>query len=169
MRIGYLSKRDSLKFLEKLRKHRWAAELAERKTKRILQIIEEHFTLYKVHGFLIAERGGRIFPTVHEEYNREILGFLPAIVVDMGAVPYIVRGADVMRPGVREFRESFRKGEIIIVRDERNFKPLSISLALEDSDKCASMKKGKIAENLHHVNDKIWRLVQSAKHLIDRN
>ncbi len=169
MKIGYLSKRSSLKLIEKLRELDWTSSLAEKRVKSVLQLTGEGFTIYKVHGFLLAEKGGRIFPTIHEEHNRRILDSLPSIIVDMGAVPYVARGADVMRPGIREFRGSFRRGGIVVIRDEKNLKPLSISLALKDSDKCLVMEKGKVAENLHHVNDRIWKAVQAAKHLLDRD
>ena len=168
MKVNYLSKRDAAKLLEELRKFSWAKELEADKPRNVLRIIEEDFTLYRILGHVICERRGKVFPTVHEEYNRELLDKLPALVVDMGAVPHIARGADVMRPGVREIKGEFEKEDVVVVRDERNLKPLSICIALEDSAKCRELQKGRIAENIHHVNDRIWKFVQGIRHILGR-
>lgn len=169
MKASYLSKRDAAKLLSKLKELGWARSLEAGKPRSVLRIVDEDFIIYGILGFIICEKGERIFPTVHEEYNRKLLDELPALVVDMGAVPYIARGAGVMRPGITDFRGEFRRGELLVIRDERNLKPLSISIALEGSEKCKEMSRGKVAENIHHVNDRIWRFVQSVKHLIERS
>jgi len=166
MRIGYLSKRDSARFLERIRKLGWTSGIAGGKIKNVLQIAGEDFKLYVVGGYVLAEVGETVFPTLHEEYNRGLLERLPALVVDMGAVPHIARGADVMRPGVRNFQGSFGEGDLLVVRDEKNLRPIAISRALKSLEECRAMERGKIAENIHHVDDKIWRLVMDSKHLI---
>lgn len=166
MKIGYLSKRDSAKLLERVRRLSWASGIADEKIKNVLQISGEDFRVYVVGGHVLAEVREIIFPTLHEEYNRRLLEKLPALVVDMGAVPYIARGADVMRPGVRSFQGSFGEGDLLIIRDEKNLRPIAISRALKNLEECRAMEKGKIAENIHHVDDKIWRLVMDSKHLI---
>lgn len=168
MKANYLSKRDTAKLLRRLKGLSWAKSLEAEKPRSVFRITEEDFIIYRVLGFILCEKGEAIFPTVHEEYNRELLDRLPALIVDMGAVPHIARGADVMRPGVTDFKGGFGEGDLLVVRDERNLKPISISIALEDLDECRGMSKGRIAENIHHVNDKIWRLVRSVKHLIER-
>jgi PUA domain protein len=166
MRAGYLSKRDSAKLLERIKRLGWASGIAGGKIKNVLQIAGEDFSVYVVGGYVLAEVGEIIFPTLHEEYNRELLGRLPALVVDMGAVPHIARGADVMRPGVRGFRGSFDEGDLLIVKDERNLRPIAISQAIKSFEECHAMEKGKIAENIHHVDDKIWKLILDSKHLL---
>ena len=166
MRAGYLSKRDSLRFLERLKGLSWASEITRKKIKNIFQIAGENFKIYSVEGHILAETGEMIFPTLHEEYNRELLEKLPALIVDMGAVPHIARGADVMRPGVREFRGRFSGGDLIVIRDERNLKTISVSRALMSLEECIIMEKGRVAENIHHVGDRIWKLVLDSKHLL---
>ncbi len=168
MKVNYLSKRDAGQLLERIRRFSWAEGIDAGKPRNVLRIMEDDFTLYRILGYVICERGGAIFPTVHEEYNRELLDRIPALVVDMGAVPHIARGADVMRPGVRNVRGSFKEDEIVVVRDERNLKPLSICIALEGSERLREIEKGRVAKNIHHVNDRIWRLVRDLRHLIER-
>ena len=57
----------------------------------------------------------------------------------------------------------------MVVRDERNLKTLAIAIALEHREKCESMVRGKIAENIHHVNDKIWKFIQEHKRIIEKS
>ncbi len=170
MKVNYLSKRESAEIIARLKDLKWGGILREIRVKRnVLRVEDQDIALYKISKFLICEKEGMLFPTLHEEYNQEILTLLPAIVVDMGAVPHIAKGADVMRPGVRRFEGEFEKRDLVTVRDERNFKAIALALALEDLEKCERMTKGKIAENIHHVNDRIWKLVQKIKHLLDRD
>lgn len=169
LRSHYLSKREAAELAGRLRATGWGASaLKDEKVRDAVEIEEGGIRLYRVGKLVAAERSGIFFPVLFEEYCRDALEALPSIIVDMGAVPHIVNGADVMRPGVREFRGEFRRGDILVVRDERHGKPLAIASALEDKDICEAMERGKIAENLHHVNDKIWKLVQNAKRILER-
>ncbi len=78
------------------------------------------------------------------------------IIIDMPAVPYILKGADLLRPGIVEYDE-FKKDEIVIIRDEKNKVKLSIMITLKDSEELKSIEKGRIAKNLHYFNDKYWK------------
>lgn len=81
--------------------------------------------------------------------------FLKAAVIDMPAVRFIVGGADIMRPGIKDM-EDFLQDEIIVIVDQNNHKPLAIGRALFSSDEMRAMDKGKVIKNLHYVGDKLW-------------
>ena len=81
---------------------------------------------------------------------------LPAVVVDMGAVPHVVKGADIMRPGVVEIPEA-DKGSLVVVVDERNRKPLVVAKLLLSGAEARTTNEGKACENLHFVGDKLWK------------
>ncbi len=85
---------------------------------------------------------------------------LPKILVDMGAVPHICNGADVMAPGIVGVQEDFNKGELVVVIDERNRKPIAIAESLFDSKTAKTLKKGRIFKNLHHVGDDVWSVIK---------
>lgn len=104
-------------------------------------------------SIILARRRGELFPTLRSP----ILGSLPSVIVDMGAVPHICNGADVMAPGVVEVEGDFKTGDLVVVRDERHGKALAIGKALVDSGDLRSLKRGKVVENLHHVGDRLWR------------
>jgi len=94
-----------------------------------------------------------IFPTLFSVNKFQ----LKRATVDMGAVPHVVGGADVMAPGVVSAEEGIAPGDCVVVVDERHGKPLAIGTALVSS---AAMKgpKGKVVKNLHYVGDEIWKL-----------
>jgi len=83
---------------------------------------------------------------------------LPSVVVDMGAVPYVCNGADVMAPGIKEMPDAFEEGALVVVRDVAHRKALSVGKALKSSAEIEASRKGKVIRNLHYVGDKIWKL-----------
>jgi len=104
-------------------------------------------------SIILARKGSDLFPTLRSP----ILDSLPSIIIDMGAIPHICNGADVMAPGVVEVKEDFEAGDLVVVRDERHGKALAIGKALVDSGELRSLKRGKVVENLHYVGDRLWR------------
>ena len=106
---------------------------------------------------LLARSGGALFPTLAFD---EIFPFLPRIVVDMGAVPYVCKGADAMAPGVVSIEGDFKENDLLLVVDERHGKALMIGVALLDSQAMKNVKHGKIVKNIHHVGDKLWKALR---------
>ncbi len=78
------------------------------------------------------------------------------VVVDMPAVSFMVKGADVMRPGITMIDDGIAKGDPVLVVDERHGKALAVGIALFSSEEMRSMEKGKVIENIHHVGDTLW-------------
>lgn len=115
------------------------------------------FTLYLIDRKpLLMEYGGRVFPTLRGAIERPF----PErhIVVDMGAVAFMVKGADVMRPGIVAVSDDIVPGSPVVIIEERHKKPLSIGIALYDSPTIRGMEKGKVVQNIHYVSDEIWNL-----------
>jgi len=106
---------------------------------------------------LLAMADDVIFPTL---FFKEYVSQLPKITVDMGAVPYICNGADVMAPGIVEVNGDFEEGALVTVVDERNKRPIAVARSLFDSEKTRSLDKGKAFKNLHYVGDEIWNLMK---------
>lgn len=80
---------------------------------------------------------------------------LPDVVVDMGAIPFVCNGADVMAPGIINLGE-FSMGDLVVVRDVTHGKALAIGVANKSSEDIIASKKGKVVKNLHYVGDKLW-------------
>jgi len=87
----------------------------------------------------------------------EVINSLPKIVVDMGAVAHLANGAHVMRPGIREIRNDFTKGELLLIVDEKFGKNIALGLADVDSTVMKSANKGKVVMNLHYAGDEFWK------------
>lgn len=87
---------------------------------------------------------------------QEALQLLPKIVVNMGAVPHICGGADVMAPGVVRIEKEYKQNDYVLISDERHNQPLAIAAALTDSNTASGLKHGKIARNVHYVGDPLW-------------
>ncbi len=83
--------------------------------------------------------------------------FLKTISVDMGAVPFVIKGADIMRKGIKEIAGNIKEGEIIAVVDETHHKPLSVGIALFNSEAMRAQNEGKSVKNIHYVGDELWK------------
>ncbi|MEM1579917.1 MAG: PUA domain-containing protein [Nitrososphaerota archaeon] len=166
MKANYLSKKDSARFIEKLKSLDWFKKNLEEKIENVFKIEIDDLKIYKLGKTIILEKNNIFLPTLLEEFSKNILDSLPTLIVDMGAVPHIVNGADVMRPGVINVIGVFREGDLVVVRDQRHGKPIAICTALVDVDSFKTMVKGKVAKNIHYVNDKIWNLLQNVKNIL---
>jgi PUA-domain protein len=102
---------------------------------------------------LLARTNGMLFPTLSFE---ELFADFPRIVVDMGAVPYVCKGADVMAPGVRAIKGNFEENALILIVDERHGKPLAVGAALVSSEAMKTVNHGKTVKTLHYVGDTLW-------------
>lgn len=103
-------------------------------------------------------RGSQLLPSL---LNGEVLKTLPSIVVDMGAIPHICNGADIMRPGIREIHGEFEKGAVLLVKDIKFGKPIGIGIAEVPSESMRTMRKGKAVQNMHYVGDQFWQASKS--------
>lgn len=102
---------------------------------------------------LLALFNNTLVPTLLHE---EITSKLPKIVVNMGAVPHICNGADLMAPGVVRIEKEYKANDYVIIVDEQHKKPLAVVTALTDSSTVRNMQHGKIAKNVHYVGDNLW-------------
>lgn len=106
---------------------------------------------------ILMRLSGKLFPTL---FFNEVFPILPKVIVNMGAVPYVCNGADVMAPGVVRVDGDFEKNDIPLIVDERFGKSLAIGVALFDSQTMRKLAHGKIVKNIHYVGDKLWNLLK---------
>lgn len=103
---------------------------------------------------LIVELGGgEKIPAIHL-LNKGLCG-VPHVVIDQGAVPKILNGADVMAPGIVEASD-FRQGELVGVREPQRKAFIAVGKALMSSQEIMGIRRGKAIKNMHHVGDEIW-------------
>ena len=80
------------------------------------------------------------------------------VVVDAGAIPYVVNGADIMRPGIVSCTDDVKANNPVQIVDERHGKPLAIGIALLDAPDLRASTAGKMVKKFHHVGDEIWNM-----------
>ena len=136
-----------------------AGDLLRDDTNSIIQAeTEDGITVYIIEGDIkLARRDKALFPTLLNESVED----LPSVLVDMGAIPYVCNGADVMSPGITGIDGDFGEGDLVIVRDERHRKSLAVGLALASSADMREMPKGKAVKSIHYVGDKLWKVTSA--------
>ena len=123
--------------------------------KATVEVVESDVgEIYLIGGKpLLYKVGNKIMPTLH---FTEFISKAPKIVVDMGAVPYVCKGATVMAPGIVRIEGEFGKGDLVLVVDMKFGKALALGESLMDSELAKQTKKGPILKTQHYVSDKIW-------------
>lgn len=79
------------------------------------------------------------------------------VTVDMGAVPFVVKGADIMGPGIVDADKEINPGDFVWVRDVKNLRALAIGEALISGMEMLQKKPGKAIKSIHYVGDKLWK------------
>ena len=125
----------------------------------IIEIAESpsKFNIYVIDKKpLVMEQDGWAFPTLRGAVMRPFSG--RRIVVDMGAVSYLINGADVMRPGIVSVTDDVCAGSPALVVDENHGKPLAVVIPFYDAAGITALEKGKAAKNMHYIGDELWNL-----------
>lgn len=80
------------------------------------------------------------------------------VVVDMGAVKFVAKGADVMSPGIVDADPSIEKGDLVVIIEESHKKPLAVGRSLISGPEMVESREGKAVKSLHYIGDDIWNL-----------
>jgi len=114
--------------------------------------------------FKVIFVGQDILGIVYEEKPfltiRGILKYRPAarsVTVDMGAVPFVTNGADVMGPGITDADDAIAEGDLVWIKDIKNGAPLAIGKALRSGQELKNKAGGKAIKTIHYVGDKLWK------------
>jgi PUA-domain protein len=119
-------------------------EEAETEDGVTVYLLDDKITLFRLEGTL--------YPTL----RCKCVDSLPTVIIDMGAIPFVCKGADVMAPGITEIKTPFEEGALVVIRDVKHGKVLAVGKAQKSSTTIMAEKKGKVIHNLHYVGDKIW-------------
>jgi PUA domain protein len=114
--------------------------------------------IFLINGRPVMVKAGEcIYPTLRFE---EFLNQAPRVVVDMGAVPYVCKGANIMAPGIRRIEGQFEKNSIVSVVDEKHGKPIAVGETLYNAEEAKTIKQGVVVKNLYYVGDCTWNLLK---------
>jgi PUA domain protein len=129
------------------------------KTKVNVELIQTEFAeIYLINGKpSLVKAEDNIFPTL--VFN-EFLASSPKIVVNMGAVPHVCNGANIMAPGIVRYEGKFREGDFVLVVDEKHGKPIAIGEIIYDTDMAKNVTHGVVVRNVHFVGDRTWNFIK---------
>ena len=123
--------------------------------KDLVEVVDDKIILInkKVNFFFYENR---VVPTLHILQTQDLL---KKVVVDMGAVPFLVGGADVMRPGIKDIDLTIMKNDFVVVLDMNHKKALCVGIALFSGEEMTKLNTGKVIRNIHFIGDRIWTFI----------
>ena len=150
MKSNLISKSETTALLKTV-SERWGMEFPKIKNVKVHQILDDA-QIITGDGIKILKVDDDYLPFLTEI---EMLKKFPAVTVDLGAVKFMCKGANLMRPGIKEFGE-FKKDKLVCIVEESHHKFLAVGKALVDSSELESMEKGEIIKNIHYISDRFW-------------
>ena len=152
MKSNLISKSETTALLKTV-SEKWGIEIPKIKNLKVHQISDEA-QIITGQGIKILNTDNTYIPFLSET---TMLEKFPYVMVDMGAVKFMCKGANVMRPGIKNHSE-FQKDNIVCIIEESQHKFLAVGKALVSSNELDAMQKGEIVKNLHYVSDKFWEI-----------
>jgi len=150
LKSNLISKSETTTLL-KIVSERWGIELPKMKNVKVHQILD-NAQIITGNGIKILKVEDDYLPFLSET---EMLEKFPSVTVDMGAVKFMCKGANLMRPGIKEFTE-FEKDKLVCIVEESQHKFLAVGKSVVSSSELETVDKGEVIKNIHYVSDKFW-------------
>lgn len=157
MKSHNISKSDTSDVMDEITKQ-WHIDIPKTKT-LVLHELDDNSSLITGDN-ISAIRIGEIYLPFLSETG--LLEKFPKAIVDAGAIKFVCNGANIMRPGIKEFT-NFQKDDIICIIEETHNKFLSVGKALVSSEEMSTITKGEVVKNLHYISDKYWEAAKLMK------
>ncbi|AJW71130.1 PUA domain-containing protein [Nitrosopumilus adriaticus] len=150
MKSNLISKSETAALLKAV-SEKWNMEFPKIKNLKVHQILEDA-QIITGNGIKILKINDDYLPFLSET---KMLERFPSVMVDMGAVKFMCKGANVMRPGIKKFTE-FEKDQLVCIIEESQHKFLAVGKAMVSSSELEEMEKGEVIKNIHYISDKFW-------------
>ena len=157
MKSNLISKSETSKILEQINSQ-WKIELPKQKNIKTHEV-DEKGVIITGNGITAVKIGDDILPFLDDI---PILEKFPYVTVDMGAIKFVCKGANVMRPGITKFSD-FESGEIVCVIEESQKKFLAVGKAKISSNELENTNKGEVIKNMHYISDDFWETKKEIK------
>jgi len=158
LKSNLISKSETSKILKQI-KTQWRIELPKQKNIKTHDINEKG-VIITGDGITAVKISDDILPFLDDI---PILEKFPYVTVDMGAVKFVCKGANVMRPGITKFSD-FESGEIVCVIEESQNKFLAVGKAEMSSKEVEDASKGEVIKNMHYISDDFWESKKEIKY-----
>tara|TARA_B100000745_G_scaffold144588_1_gene94660 strand:+ start:372 stop:848 length:477 start_codon:yes stop_codon:yes gene_type:complete len=150
LKSNLISKSETNTLL-KIVTEQWGIEFPKIKNLKVHQISNDA-QIITGNGIKILKIENDYLPFLSEV---EMLKKFPNVMVDMGAIKFMCKGANVMRPGIKKFTE-FEKDKLVCIIEESQHKFLAVGKSMVSSLELENMDKGEVVRNLHYISDKFW-------------
>ncbi len=152
MKSNLISKSETATLLKTV-SEKWAMEFPKIKNLKVHEIGDDA-QIIMGRGIKILKINNEYLPFLSET---QMLEKFPHVTVDMGAVKFMCKGANVMRPGIKTHDE-FEKEKIVCIVEESQHKFLAVGKSLVSSAELENMEKGEVIKNMHYISDKFWEI-----------
>ena len=152
MKSNLISKSETATLLKTV-SEKWGIELPKIKNLKVHEIADGA-QIIMGQGIKILKINDEYLPFLSET---QMLEKFPHVTVDMGAVKFMCKGANVMRPGIKTHNE-FEKEKIVCIVEESQHKFLAVGKSLVASTELEKMEKGEVIKNMHYISDKFWEI-----------
>ncbi|VDN37967.1 unnamed protein product [Gongylonema pulchrum] len=142
-----------------------------------LPLLEDHIAdilprkdTFPEHVELIADCDGRMLFIKPRDIpyipSLRLLHMYPFILpheqVDKGAIRFVLNGSQIMCPGLTspgaKLNLSVPKDSVVAIMAEGKRHALAVGLTKMSADEIQTVNKGVGIENLHHLNDGLWKV-----------
>jgi PUA domain protein len=150
LKSNLISKSETSALLKTV-SERWGIDFPKIKNVKVHQILDDA-QIITGDGIKILKVNDDYLPFLSET---ETLEKFPTVTVDMGAVKFMCKGANLMRPGIKEFSE-FEKDKLVCIVEESQHKFLAVGKSMVSSLELETMEKGEVIKNIHYISDRFW-------------
>lgn len=152
MKSNLISKSETTTLLKTVTE-KWGTEFPKIKNLKVHEIADDA-QIIMGQGIKILKINDEYLPFLSET---QMLEKFPHVTVDMGAVKFMCKGANVMRPGIKTYNE-FEKEKIVCIVEESQHKFLAVGKSLVSSAELEKMEKGEVIKNMHYISDRFWEI-----------
>ncbi|VDP69310.1 unnamed protein product [Echinostoma caproni] len=106
-----------------------------------------------------CQRDGPFIPSLKLLHKYPFM--LPHLQVDRGAIKHVLNGSNIMCPGLTSpgaRMTQVPQGSVVAIMAEGKEHALAIGITSMSTDEILSVNKGIGVENVHYLNDGLWRL-----------
>ncbi|KAJ8655238.1 hypothetical protein O0I10_009106 [Lichtheimia ornata] len=141
-------------------------ELIPKKTPIIQIKGHEHLTFLSVNGVILFFQhfDGPYFPTLKLLHKYPDL--LPKLQVDRGAIKFVLSGANIMCPGLTSkgarMDVDLPEESMVAIMAEGKENALAIGWLKMSTEDIRKKNKGIGCDNIHHLNDTLWKEIVRA-------
>jgi len=121
-----------------------------------------HVNIYIVDGvpLFFQRRDGPLFPTLRLLMSYPAM--LPRYQVDRGAIKFVLKGSNIMAPGLTKEGETYMADGVEVDSAVAVFAygkehPIAVGLTKQSADDTRTTNKGIAVDNVHFLNDGLWK------------